>query len=164
LSECSRKLESQGLFGIFDDVSPIEFDESTIEDFGDREYLSYRIERELGVQYNSRKRLLLQSMYAYINNEKSIETNEHFSMFGTTAYHAIWEDVCKKVLCDKSKEYSQYIPKPTWLGKEVKDTLIPDVVTVSQVDKKEYFSIFDAKYYDVKISKATGYDLYGERI
>lgn len=152
LSECSRKLESQQLFDIFDDVSPIEFDETTLEDFGDREYLSYRIERELGVQYNSRKRLLLQSMYAYINNEKSVDTNEHFSMFGTTAYHTIWEDVCKEVLCDMSKEYLQYIPKPTWIDIPAKDTLIPDVVTIyKEKEDKEYFAIFDAKYYDVNI-------------
>ena len=149
ISECSRKLDDQGLFEIFDDVSPIEFDESDLEDFGDKEYLSYRIERELGVQYNSRKRLLLQSMYAYINNEKSVDTNEHFSMFGTTAYHTIWEDVCKEVLCDMSKEYLQYIPKPTWLNIQAKDTLIPDVVTVTD----KYFAIFDAKYYDVNIDE-----------
>ena len=160
ISECSRKLEEQNLFDIFDDVSKIEFDESELEDFGDKEYLSYRIERELGVQYNSRKRLLLQSMYAYINNEKSVETNEHFSMFGTTAYHTIWEDVCKKVLCDMLDEpikntfknypdkekFKEYIVKPTWNGEVVDGTLIPDIVTVY----KNIFAIFDAKYYDVK--------------
>jgi hypothetical protein len=163
LSECSRKLKSQGLFDIFDDVSPIEFDETELEDFGDKEYLSYRIERELGVQYNSRKRLLLQSMYAYINNEKSVDTNEHFSMFGTTAYHTVWEDVCKEVLCDMlgnridtvikgyigKETFKEYIQCPIWAGHRVNDTLIPDIVTI----KDNYFAIFDAKYYDVKITK-----------
>lgn len=163
LGECSRKLESQGLFDIFDDVSPIEFDETELEDFGDKEYLSYRIERELGVQYNSRKRLLLQSMYAYINNEKSVDTNEHFSMFGTTAYHTIWEDVCKQVLCDMlgkridtvikgyigKETFKEYIQCPIWAGHRVNDTLIPDIVTI----KDNYFAIFDAKYYDVKITE-----------
>ena len=161
IGECSRKLESQGLFDIFDDVSPMEFDETELENFGDKEYLSYRIERELGVQYNSRKRLLLQSMYAYINNEKSVDTNEHFSMFGTTAYHTIWEDVCKEVLCDMldgridtviesytgEKTFKSYIERPSWAGYEVKDTLIPDIVTI----KDNCFAIFDAKYYDVNI-------------
>ena len=165
LSECSRKLEGKGLFDIFDDIAPIEFDESTLEDFGDREYLSYRIERELGVQYNSRKRLLLQSMYAYINNEKSVDTNEHFSMFGTTAYHTIWEDVCKKVLCDMLGEpiksvfksyvggetFKEHIKKPTWNGIEAKDTLIPDIVTFYNYNGQNAFAIFDAKYYDVQI-------------
>ena len=159
ISECSRKLESQGLFHIFDDVSPIEFDESQLEDFGDKEYLSYRIERELGVQYNSRKRLLLQSMYAYINNEKSVDTNEHFSMFGTTAYHTIWEDVCKEVLCDMYgkqipeikdlKKDDVYVARPKWGNIFVEKTLIPDVVTRYQ----KYFAIFDAKYYDVNITE-----------
>lgn len=161
IGECSRKLESQGLFDIFDDVTQVEFDETELEDFGDKEYLSYKIERELAVQYNSRKRLLLQSMYAYINNERSIDTNEHFSMFGTTAYHTIWEDVCKKVLCDMldtridtviksyigEKTFKSYIKRPSWAGYEVKDTLIPDIVTI----KDGYFAIFDAKYYDVNI-------------
>ena len=169
LGECSRKLDNQNLFDIFDDVSKVEFDETTLEDFGDKEYLSYRIERELGVQYNSRKRLLLQSMYAYINNEKSVETNEHFSMFGTTAYHTVWEDVCKEVLCDMLDEpiknviskyvgtetFKSYIKKPTWNGKVVDGTLIPDIVTVYE----NIFAIFDAKYYDIE---TTAKKVYGQ--
>lgn len=151
LGVCSREFKNQELFDIFDDVSPVEFDENELDDFGDREYLCYRIERELAVQYNTRKKLLLKSMYAFIKNEKSIDTADHFSMFGTVAYHTIWESVCKDVLRDQTDIYLKYIAKPKWNGIEVEKTLIPDIITVTD----NYFAIFDAKYYDVKIENNT---------
>lgn len=164
LTACSKTLASQNLFDIFDDVAPVEFDGAELENFGEKDYLCYRIERELNVQFHSRKRLLLKSMYAFIKNENVIETNEHFSMFGTVSYHKIWEDVCKEVLCDmlhkrvcdveelhsnSKTTLLEYICKPWWNNIMVTDTLIPDIVTVT----KDIFAIFDAKYYSVTLTE-----------
>ena len=184
LGICSRTLDDQGLFSIFDDVSPVEFNSLELEDFGGEDYLCYKIERELSVQFQTRKRLLLQSMYAFVKNERAVVTNEHFSMFGTISYHRVWEDVCKDVLQDMlthnvcsiqplkdawEKEKTgfgtsksdwdkvtllDYIEKPKW-NEVKKDTLIPDIVTVTN----ETFAIFDAKYYNVTLNEK---EVYGQ--
>ena len=41
------------------DIMPVELSDEELDDFGERDYILYRIERELNVQFNTRKQLLL---------------------------------------------------------------------------------------------------------
>lgn len=175
LSLCSEKLLAENILDLFE-LSPADVIGEELDNFGETEYICYRIEQELNVQFNTRKKLLLKTIYAFIKNERSLQTEEHFSMFGTNAFHVVWEAVCKKILCDKlskkietvalfkemknvkNKTFQDFIEKPLWDGNEDKDTairkatFIPDVVSVEQCNGNWHFAIFDAKYYHVKFS------------
>lgn len=176
LSNCTKELQEKGIIDLFG-LTSTEKTSETLDDFGGVDYICYRIEQELNMQFNTRKKLLLKTMYAYIRNENSVKTEDRFSMFGTNSFHVIWEEVCRKVLNDKltcpyalgvlqqekggcpsmeegfPKHLLDYIEKPKWMldGKEdriSRDTLIPDIVTFSKNEK--WFAIFDAKYYYVR--------------
>ena len=101
-------------------------------------------------------------------------------MFGTTAYHAVWEKVCAAVFDNKlntplgqlkmsvplapefvdrkTDTLISIIEKPKWKGidmaeMDASDTLIPDLVSIPQIDGVDYFFIFDAKYYNIQLEK-----------
>ena len=92
------------------------------------------------------------------------------SLFGTTSFNLVWEDVCSDILNNQlhtpiavlatplkpvnhfyvSKKLLDIIEKPQWTitGKEADKTLIPDLITISG----DQFLIFDAKYYTPVLS------------
>ena len=132
------------------------------------------------MQFNTRRQILLKTIYAYIAQDKRIlEQNDGISMFGTTAFHAVWENVCAEVFDNKLKttlgqlkmsvplsaEYREQrkeklidiIEKPVWEGKDTtgvaNDTLIPDLISMSQNQGVDSFYIFDAKYYNLQLEK-----------
>ena len=152
-----------------------------ISDFGDKEYILDRIEKELNIQFNTRKQLLLKTMYAYISYGGTLADMDSFSMYGTNSYNLIWEKICAEVLDNQlqtplsflklpkplDKKYTKsdtlisIIEKPIWKfedenGEEyehsAKKTLIPDLISVNLVDDKCQIIIFDAKYYKLVLN------------
>lgn len=101
LTECSRLLTEAGLFEYFDELSPVELSEVEREDFGSDDYILYRIERELGQQFNTHKRIILQALHSYIAQDKSLNDSEGITAFGTNSFNLVWQDVCADVLEDK---------------------------------------------------------------
>lgn len=65
LTKFSKELEESDLPELFNIVT-VELSEEQLEDLGDEDYILYRIQNELNVQYNTRKQLVLKAMYAYI--------------------------------------------------------------------------------------------------
>lgn len=57
----------------------------------------------------------------------------------------------------KQKTLIEIIEKPIWEGNETTekaaDTLIPDLISMPQVDGVDCFMIFDAKYYNIQLEK-----------
>ena len=109
-----------------------------------------------------------------------LEENDGISMFGTTAYHAVWEKVCAAVFDNKlnttlsqlkmsvplasefkdrsSETLINIIEKPKWKGIDMvevdaSDTLIPDLINIPQINGLDHFLIFDAKYYNIQLEK-----------
>lgn len=98
-------------------------------------------------------------------------------MYGTNAFHAVWEKACADVFenklntpigqlhlnkalaegYDKKAKLIDLIEKPMWCGEDTvqrpKDTLIPDLITISQHNGEDWFVIFDAKYYLLQLEK-----------
>lgn len=136
-----------------------------IEDFGDKEYILERIVKELNVQFNTRKQLLLKTLYAYIANSSALDDLDCFSMFGTNSFNLVWEKVCAEVMDNqlqkpigglrlpmplaeqyrdmRHKKLIDLIDKPQWSGtapnselfvKQAEDTLIPDLISIVNVD------------------------------
>lgn len=180
ITECSRQLKNSQLDVLFD-IDTVELLEETLLDFGDTDYILERLYKELNVQFNTRRQILLKTIYTYISQDKRmLEENDGISMFGTTAYHAVWENVCAEVFDNKlkttlgqlkmsvplAKSFSEkskdklidIIEKPKWQGidmeeQEAADTLVPDLISIPQVNGEDYFIIFDAKYYNIQLEK-----------
>ncbi len=106
-----------------------------------------------------------------------LEENQGISMFGTTAFHMVWERVCADVFgnklnvnigkiqlnvplaagYDEKWKLIDLIEKPKWCGadtvQEARETLIPDLISINQYDGQDWFIIFDAKYYLLQLEK-----------
>lgn len=179
LSLFTKELKKADLLDIFD-ILPVELSDEELDDFGDNEYIQYRIENELNVQFNTRKQLVLKAIYAYITHRSNLSSVDSFSMFGTNSFNLVWEKVCAEVMDNQLHNYlsslklpvklnSSYnatdtllsiIEKPKWVGtktddslftKVAKDTLIPDIISIYIRDNVCHFIIFDAKYYVIQL-------------
>ena len=174
LHEClitvaSKELGEADLLDLFE-ITGADLSDEDLDDFGDKEYILYRIEKELNAQFNTRKQLVMKAIYAYVDRRESLMDIDCLSMFGTNSFNLVWEDVCKVILDDKLEErignlrlpaklkegYNRQdklidlIEKPLWTvtGKCAADTLIPDIISIAGGQ----FVIFDAKYYNAVLN------------
>lgn len=181
LTRCTEELRDADLLDLFD-IMGVDISDEHIEDFGDKEYILERIVKELNVQFNTRKQLLLKTLYAYIANSSALDELDCFSMFGTNSFNLVWEKVCAEVMDNqlqkpigglrlpmplaeqyrdmRHKKLIDLIDKPQWSGtapnselfvKQAEDTLIPDLISIVNVDGNYQFIIFDAKYYNIQL-------------
>ena len=106
-------------------------------------------------------------MHAFIKEENSFSNENYLTLYGTSTYHVIWEEMCKKVFGDKldktltelgfkdsKTKLIDVIKKPEWIYKDIKTheadgTFIPDIVTFHDNE----FIILDAKYYKLKFDE-----------
>ncbi len=177
LNECSSDLETTGLLDIFG-LSSVEFAESKLEDFGEKEYILNRIATELGNQFYTHRQNLLKTLYAFVESEYGNETNLNLELLGTTSFNLVWEKACGdifgnvldikiKTLQDKNKISSirntkfnendkiiNLIEKARWelneKALETVETLEPDIITIDE--KSKGFYILDGKYYIINTS------------
>jgi len=177
LTECSKQLRDIQLEDLFE-MEPVYLGDKKLDDFGEKAYILERIMKELSVQFNTHKQILLKTLYTYISQDrKMLDENQGFSMFGTTAFHAVWEKACAVVFgnkldtpigqiqmsvplatgYNKKTKLIDLVEQPKWCGEnfthEAKDTLIPDLITIGQCNGQDCFIIFDAKYYMIQLEK-----------
>lgn len=179
LSICFNDLQNSDLTELFD-IMPIEISDEKLDDFGGEEEILYNLQQEINVQYNTRKQLVLKTMYTYIDQSNHLSDNESFSMFGTNSFNLVWEKVCSEVLnnqlktqlknlpisisgYNRSKKLIDIIEKPKWWYRETsevsdnyrqpKESLIPDIVSIHLKGNEFQFIIFDAKYYNLTLNK-----------
>lgn len=176
LSIASKELRDSDLLDLFD-IAPVELSDEVLDDFGEKDYILYRIEKELNVQFSTRKQLLLKAIYAYVAHSSSLYDVDCFTMFGTNSFNLVWESVCARVLDNQldstlnslasllpvplKDSYSgqnklrDIIEKPLWsaTGKRADNTLVPDIVTIHGKGKEIGFFIFDAKYYNAVLDE-----------
>ena len=171
ITECSNRLENVGLLELFD-LTPIELSEMELDDFGELEFILNKLEKELNVEFNTHKQKLLKSMHTYLAEENSFSNENYLTLYGTSTYHVIWEEICCKVLGDKldkkisdlnlpkachsNKKLIDIIKKPKWIlnsGSSItaKGTFKPDLITFHD----DTFIILDAKYYNIEFDENT---------
>ena len=165
LTRASKELMDAELLDIFE-ITGVDLTDEELDEFGENEYILYRIEKELNTQFNTRKQLVLKTIYAYIDRSGSLYDTDCLSLFGTNSFNLVWEGICADIMdnqldvrlgalqlpiplkpeYDRKQKLIDLIEKPLWsvTGKTAVDTLIPDLVSIS--DNK--FIIFDAKYYN----------------
>lgn len=181
LSECSRNLSETGLLDLFE-LTEVELTDDTLEQFGDVDYILYRLQCEIQTQYITRKQNLLKTLYTYIANDRTNRDDISYSLYGTNSFNLVWEKVCSEnfgSVLDKriaelplcaSPEYEgiknqtvrSIIDRPHWhknnpvIDDGNVETLKPDLICIYPVDEqnKDYcFGIYDAKYYCIEFSK-----------
>lgn len=175
LNECSKDLDKTGLLDIFG-LSSVEFPESQLEDFGEKEYILSKITSELGNQFITHRVTLLKTLYTYVESEYGNDTNLNLDLLGTTSFNLVWEKACASIFGDvldlKIKDLkkigklnksinSSFNEELTILGLiekvrweinekilETKETLEPDIISIDEKAKR--FFILDGKYYIIK--------------
>lgn len=181
VTESSRQLRDAGLMNLFDLVEADVSDE-VLGDFGDKECILYRLQSELGVQFNTHKQMILKTLYAFIAHHRTLAESEGISMYGTNSFNLVWEDVCAEVFNNKLKTQLRHLPlphslapdydprsllvsiieKPQWQGWNIDgtpfvntatETLIPDLINIYKNDEGYTFVIFDAKYYCIQLER-----------
>lgn len=97
LTVASKELEDAGLLNLFE-LMGIDLSEETLDDFGDKEVILYNIEKELGTQFNTRKQLVLKTIYTYLDHSGSLYDVDCLSLFGTNSFNLVWEKVCAEIM------------------------------------------------------------------
>jgi len=97
LTICAVELKDADLLDLFD-ISEVDLSDESLEDFGSKEYILERIEKELNVQFNTRKQLLLKTLYAFIAESDTTKGGDGISMFGTNSFNIVWERICADVI------------------------------------------------------------------
>lgn len=166
ISYCSKTLQSYDLLELFDLNSVELSSKSWDEDFGDKEFIKQRLQKELNVEFNTHKRELLTAMYSFICNDNSTRENI-LTLFGSNEYYYIWENMCAEIFDDNlddalgvlfndklderyfsaSTELKNIINRPRIYLDDVDDEfprLIPDSVILT--DDMNQLIILDGKY------------------
>lgn len=176
ISKCSNDLKNEQLLDLFD-LSGVELTDQALDDFGDIDYIKYRLVCEIKNQFLTRKQSLLKTLYTYISEQSSNQSDASFSLYGTNAFNLVWEKACASMfdnMYDKtwtlkriagegrisselikgneSKTISDFIEIPEWKidGKAVhyKGDLIPDIVSLrNESSGNTAMYILDGKYY-----------------
>ncbi len=96
LTLCSEELSKGGLLSLFN-IQPVELSGNSLDDFGDADYIKYRLEVEIQKQFVTKKQILLKTLYTLISEMKSTETANSFSLYGTNAFYLVWEKACSEI-------------------------------------------------------------------
>ena len=164
LTQATKTLQNADLHDLLD-LPELLLTEEELDDLADTDYILYRIEQQLSVEFNTRNQLLLKSLYIYVDKKDTSSEKSDISFFGTNAFHVVWEKACAVALenhldqslkslglSDSIKSLKDFIEKPQWTSKGItkqSDTLIPDTISV----QSPLFMIFDAKYYLLKVEE-----------
>lgn len=139
LTVCSKELAESDLLELLD-ITGVELYDEELNDLGDKDYLLHRIEKELCIQFNTRKQEVLKTMAALISNKANVDDVDSFSMFGTNSFNLVWEKACAEVMdnqlhtkladlnlpgelkipsispCKPMDELIDIIERPKWMG------------------------------------------------
>ena len=115
LTSASNELEDAGLLNLFELVG-VDLTEETLDNFGDKEVILYNIEKELNVQFNTRKQLVLKTIYAYLDHSGSLHDTDCLSLFGTNSFNLVWEKVCAEIMDNQLNMRLGALKLPVALG------------------------------------------------
>lgn len=96
ITNCSNELKNADILNLFDLDEAI-LTQEKIEDFGDTDFIKYRLEKELKTQFVTKKQNLLKTLYTYISEADSTKTFETFSFYGTNSFNLVWEKACAEL-------------------------------------------------------------------
>jgi hypothetical protein len=149
---CSKYLKELTILDFFD-LSEVLLSELGLKDFGDTDYILYRLEREIANQFVTRKQNLLKTLYTFVATSGTSSQENSYSLYGTNCMNLIWEKACGQIFGNIHDQVESEIKKPQWYlngGCYETRSLIPDIVTKCEIDNRDVFCILDGKYYLIK--------------
>lgn len=157
LTECSRFMQESGLAQLLA-LDEVWLSDSSVADFGDADFVAYRLERERAVQFVTWKQDVIDLLVRYVRDEGMSATSDAPLCLGTSSFHHVWETACKVAFGDvlavrlgelgielappfagmAEKRLIDVISRPEWAALGAGEeracgevaTLIPDIVTV----------------------------------
>lgn len=157
LTECSRFMQESGLAQLLA-LDEVWLSDSSVADFGDADFVAYRLERERAVQFVTWKQDVIDLLVRYVRDEGVSATSDAPLCLGTSSFHHVWETACKVAFSDvlsvrldelgielvppftgmAEMRLIDVIPRPEWAAMGAGEertcgevaTLIPDIVTV----------------------------------
>lgn len=169
INECMSFLNNTGLNSIL--TYNVDNIENAFEDLDEMDKIEREIENENMIQFNDRKKRVLQAIKSYLNRRS--DTSElNLLLYGTRNFKWIWEVVCGYVFDNefikygKNSKYSVYeIESPKWYINNIdnlkndtsseyemkKNRLTPDILKLVVNEEKRILLILDAKYYNLRV-------------
>lgn len=94
--------------------------------------------------------LIIELLSATSFKDNSVEA------YGSTSYHAVWEDVCKRIIGHQEALHSRFTTLPEWKDDQNDDAvllrenspLVPDILRLIENNESRNLLILDAKYYN----------------
>lgn len=152
LMDCSATLAEAELLDLFG-LSPVEEECCELDELGNKEYITKRLQQEMCSQFNTRKQQLLQLLQAYIEKEDLRSETSGISAFGTVSFNMAWEKACACALgnlletrcCDLGITLKGRYAEEKMTSLTLKEIIDrpedrPEVVTAKKDDKKYYKS------------------------
>lgn len=152
VTQCSKYLKGLTILDFFD-MPEVLLSELDLKDFGDTDYILYRLEREITNQFITRKQNLLKTLYTFVATSGTSSQENSYSLYGTNCMNLVWEKACGQIFGNIHDQVESEIKKPQWYlngGHYETKTLIPDIIAKCEINDREIFCILDGKYYLVK--------------
>lgn len=145
ITDCYNKLKNAALLDLFE-LEYINLSEESIDDFGDIDYILYRLEKEINIQFVTRNQILLKTIYTYITHNKSFEEGFGLSMYGTNSFNLVWEKVCANVFGNDLSTPINKLKLPVDLHQDYKKIENKSLLEIIEKPKWKYFDS-DKKVY-----------------
>ncbi len=154
-----EEIVSSGIAEIFGRHS-LNIDREKVEKFSEpppKDHVLKAIERESHRVFDDRSIQLFRALNRWFGCQRKWRKNERM-LFGTFAFHEVWEDVCRVYFDDKTivSDGRWKLPPPAWIFEKEEpqisgSPLVPDIVRLDDGDGRFY--IIDAKYYTTFVSR-----------
>ena len=115
LAEITRIIENLGLNDILG-MPLFKKPVRGIDDLGGAEYAKQCIRRELSAQFETQKKLLLQTLLSYLDDELAASPEKVY-IEGTGSFNLVWEEICKTIFNDRQPDMN----KPDWTFRRTLD-------------------------------------------
>lgn len=109
ISHCSKVLSDARLIEVLSLNGAFDFDVDK-ESIGDDDFILEKIEKEMTVQFITKKLELLTKMYTFFARNSSTEKENEVSLYGTSHFHTVWEEVCQEVFNNILFEELKHLP------------------------------------------------------
>lgn len=139
LTICSKELKEVGLLQLFD-LSEVELTQAQLSDFGDENYILYRLQSEIQIQYITCKQNLLKTIYTYIANGRTDKDDISYSLYGTNSFNLIWEKVCAENFGSVLDTEIADLPlsETSFYKSEKEETTLRNIIKAPRWRKSEY--------------------------
>lgn len=145
ITECSKKLKNADLLELFQ-IDDVNISEELLSDFGNLDSILYRIQRELNIQFITRKQRVLKTLYTYLTHSESFEDDFGLSMYGTNSFNLIWENVCAEVFDNQLSIPIGMLNLPKTLHEDYKERKKESLIEIIDKPVWRYFSSTGDKY------------------